>query len=143
MKPYRKLRRPGNRAPTKDEAARIVEAKLGPCIPCLVWALMGNMPLADVIVGVTYDHKKSGNIRRGHMFGFASCLWHHERVPHQGWTHARCTSHYGPSLMDGSRTYHATYGSDDYLIDLQTRVLSLPSIDESAKQELLAMLDAA
>lgn len=143
MKPYRKHRRPGNRAPTKDEASRIVEAKLGPCIPCLVWALAGCMPWEHIAIGGDYNHAKSGNIRIGHAAGHCSCAWHHRRIPAEGWTHEAMRTHYGPSLMDGSRTYHATYGSDDYLIDLQTRVLSLPSIDESAKQELLAMLDAA
>jgi hypothetical protein len=31
--------------------------------------------------------------------------------------------HFGPSLMDGSRLFHATYGSDDELIALQSEIL--------------------
>jgi hypothetical protein len=106
--------------PTKAEAARIVAAKEGPCIPCLVWSRMGHMPEMDVEIGGDYDHKKSGNVRRGHMKGFCNCAWHHRRVPGEGWTHAQMTAHFGPSLMDGSRLFHATYGSDDDLIALQT-----------------------
>ncbi len=32
---------------------------------------------------------------------------------------------YGPSLMDGSRTFHETYGTDDELIEQQTVVIQL------------------
>ena len=32
-------------------------------------------------------------------------------------------AHFGPSLMDGSRLFHDTYGSDDELIALQTDIL--------------------
>jgi hypothetical protein len=32
---------------------------------------------------------------------------------------------YGPSLMDGSRTFHETYGSDDELITNQTYINEL------------------
>lgn len=118
----RKRRRPGNRAPTKSEAARIVAAKEGPCVACVVWARLGHMPLADVMVGGEYDHKKSGNIRRGHAFGFNGCLWHHRRVPGEGWTFAEMTAHFGPSLLDGSALFRRTYGSNDELIQLQTDI---------------------
>jgi len=109
--------------PTQAEAARIVAAKEGPCIPCLVWAMAGHMPLADVMQGGDYDHKKSGNIRRGHLFGFCACKWHHSRHPGEGWTHAAMRAHFGPSLMDGSRLFRDTYGTDDELIEVQTDII--------------------
>lgn len=146
LRQFRKKKRPGNRVPTKDEAARIVESKFGPCIPCLVWALAGGMPIEHVPMGVSYDHKKSGNIRRGHGFGYGACAWHHygnQVAPPQGWTVESMRTHYGPSLLDGSRVFHATYGSDDELIDLQSRVLALGSIDESTKRDLLALMETA
>lgn len=108
---------------TKDETARVVESKLGRCMPCLVWAMKGNMPMAHVVVGVDYDHSKSGNIRRGHAQGYGNCCWHHRRVPGEGWTHAQMTAHFGPSLLDGSKRFAETYGTDDYLIQLQTKQL--------------------
>lgn len=109
--------------PTKAEAARIVEAKFGKCIPCLVWARMGRMPLDHVVEGCDYDHKKSGNVRRGHAFGYGACAWHHRRVPGEGWSHRQMADHFGPSLLDGSRLFRDTYGTDDELIAVQTELL--------------------
>jgi hypothetical protein len=125
MKPYRANRRPGNRAMTPAESARVVAAKWDfGCVPCLVWARAGNMPLADVAMVCEYDHKKSGNIRRGHRFGYAACPWHHRQVVADGWNHAHMRSHFGPSLMDGSRLFRETYGDDDFLIALQDELLT-------------------
>lgn len=116
--------RPGPE-PTPEEALRIVDAKLGPCIPCMVWAALGNMPAADVFIGGDYHHVKSGNLRRGHRHGFCNCTWHHRGVVPDRWTHQRMRLHYGPSLMDGSAQFHDTYGSDEELIDAQDKVLVL------------------
>lgn len=128
MKSFRKKRRPGNRPMTKDERARVDAAKFDhSCIPCLVWARAGRMPLSDVATCCEYDHKKSGNIRRGHAYGYAECLWHHRGRVSCGWNHAHMRAHFGPSLMDGSRTFHETYGSDDELIALQNQLLGIPS----------------
>ena len=126
MRRFRKHRRPGNRAMTAQESARVTAAKFDHyCIPCLVWARAGNMPLEHVARVCQYDHSKRGNIRRGHDKGFASCLWHHqgriEKPEH--WTHKTMRAHFGPSLMDGSRLFRETYGTDDELIALQDEVL--------------------
>ena len=123
LRQFRRKRRPGNKPMTKTELARVLTAKEGPCIPCYVWAHAGNMPLADIAVVNQYDHKKSGNIRRGHRHGFANCDWHHEAIPGDGWTPKEMRAHFGPSLMDGSRLFHETYGSDDELIALQDQLL--------------------
>lgn len=119
---FRSSRRPGNKPMTKAEAARVTAAK-SCCMPCLVWARAGRMPLADVAVECDYNHAKSGNIRRGHGQGYAGCLWHHRGRVGDGWNHAHMRAHFGPSLMDGSRLFHETYGSDDELIALQTAEL--------------------
>lgn len=109
---------------TRAEAARVDEAKVTQCIPCLVWAEQGHMPIEDVATCCQYDHVKSGNIRRGHSYGYASCLWHHQgRLEQDGWTHARMREHFGPSKMDGSRLYRETYGSEDELIRRQDEIL--------------------
>ena len=81
------------------------------------------MPLHDVATVTDYDHCKSGNKRRGHAFGFASCFWHHRRGVPDGWTHKGMAAHFGPSLMDGSKLFARTYGTDDELIALQNEVL--------------------
>lgn len=101
--------------PTKAEADRIVQSKEGPCIACMVRAVSGLMSPEDVVVGCDYNHAKSGNIRRGHIDGYALCIYHHRRHPIHGGREK-----YGPSLMDGSRLFHDTYGSDDELIEMQT-----------------------
>lgn len=85
------------------------------------------MPESHVMQGGDYDHKKSGNIRRGHAFGFCACKWHHLGHPGEGWLADQMRLHFGPSLMDGSRLFHDTYGSDDELIELQTEILTSPN----------------
>jgi hypothetical protein len=126
LKPGTKRLRQGRStgAPTKAEAHRIVESKFGRCIPCLSWALAGNMPMENVMIAGDYDHKKSGNIRRGHMKGYCACKWHHVRHPGEGWTFEQMRAHFGPSLLDGSKLYRDAYGSDDALIELQTQELA-------------------
>ena len=63
--------------PTKEESARIVAAKEGPCMACLVGVEIGLIATEHMVVGCDYNHFKSGNIRRGHKDGCALCLWHH------------------------------------------------------------------
>lgn len=111
--------------PTKDERARMELAKTGPCMACLALQLQGLLEPVLVVYGCDYNHTKSGNSRRGHFFGFALCVWHHRRIPMEGNTFATMRQIYGPSLMDGSRTFHETYGSDDELIDQQTYINEL------------------
>ena len=140
LRQFRKKKRPGNRAPTKDEVARIVASKNGFCVPCLVWALMGCMPLEHVVIGCDYNHCKSGNLRIGHGAGFSACGHHHRALPGH-LTPQRMREHYGPSLMDGSRLFHATFGPASFLIDVQTEALSLDPDIELRFQDLTRLTD--
>lgn len=97
--------------------------RAGPCIPCLARYRAGLLRADEVYVGVSYDHKKSGNIRRGHYHGFGSCAWHHFGHARSGWSIAETRLVYGPALIDGSRLFREAYGTDDELIDLQRRIL--------------------
>jgi len=116
---------------TEAQVERVSEAKTL-CIPCLVWAMAGNMPLKDVARCCDYNHTKSGNIREGHDRGYGGCLWHHRgRVPDR-WTHQRMRAHFGPSLMDGSRLFERTYGTKDELIETQNYVLAYMPAGEPA-----------
>lgn len=108
--------------PTAAEAARIEASKVGPCMACLSLVAQDLLGPRLVVYGCDYNHAKSGNKRRGHAFGYALCVWHHRRHPMPGKTFAETREIYGPSLMDGSRTFHETYGTDDELIDQQTFV---------------------
>lgn len=103
--------------PTKEEADRIVASKEGPCMACLV---AGRDGLCATELGNDYHHTLSGGRRRGHMHGFGLCLWHHRGVPIEGALPAYMRFYHGPSLMDGSKIFRETYGTDDELIELQT-----------------------
>lgn len=115
----------GSKTASAEEGDHIEVCKVGPCIPCLSAALAGCLPWTLVVFGGDYDHKKSGNIRRGHLYGFCSCIWHHRGHPMGGHSTVPATrAVYGPSLMDGSKLFRITYGSDDELIELQRRWLA-------------------
>ena len=101
--------------PTKRESDYIERCKTGPCVACHV--------IGIVTIGGDFHHTKSGNMRRGHMFGMCLCGWHHRGLVHDGWTHKAMRDVYGQSLMDGSRLFHLTYGSDDDLIALQRELI--------------------
>lgn len=107
--------------PTKEEAARIVAAKEGPCMACEIWFFQHAKRCDGE--GCDYNHAKSGNIRRGHLYGYALCPWHHRGVPAEGFSAAGMRVTFGPSLMDGSRRFHLAYGSDDDLIESQTATI--------------------
>jgi hypothetical protein len=111
--------------PTRSEKARIDVAKEGPCMVCLLLFMRKLLPQHLVVYGCDYHHCKSGNIRRGHFFGFAMCQWHHERVPQEGRSFEWMSQTYGWSLKEGSRTFHQLYCSDDELIAQQTYINEL------------------
>lgn len=85
------------------------------------------MPFEFVACNCDYNHTKSGNIRVGHDAGYAGCLWHHRgrTENHDTWPLARLRQIFGPSLAEGSRTFHETFGSDDELIARQSIELGM------------------
>lgn len=103
------------------ESAYVVACKEGPCMACIVWAR--THPEFRPVVGCDFHHFKSGNVRRGHLFGVGLCYWHHRQGLDWGLIAPEMRAHYGPSLMDGSRLFHETYGSDDELLALQHEIL--------------------
>lgn len=127
MKRYRKDRRPGNRPMTDDEWAVIEAAKTSGCVPCLIRARQGKMPRHRVFKFAGWDHCKSGNIRRGHLYGFASCNWHHQglTIDRPGWGRADFERVYGPSKHYGVVPFHKAFGTDDELIAYQRAHLGL------------------
>lgn len=107
--------------PTKEEAARIVACKEGRCVACYALELDGGHGCDGE--GCDYHHMKSGNIRRGHMFGIGLCAYHHRGHPLQGYTPKSMRLFFGPSLMDGSRAFHDYFGPDGELLILQREIL--------------------
>lgn len=108
--------------PTKAEEAYIVACKGSPCRACEVLRQDGLDPPMDN-EGCDFQHMKSGNIRMGHMYGYALCTWHHRRIPFDGWTPKQMAAIYGPSLMDGGKAFAAAYGTEQELLDRQRRYL--------------------
>jgi hypothetical protein len=115
------MTRPGNRAPTARERDRIVACKSGPCMACCV--LMDLGALTYVNEGCDYHHLLSGGIRKGHRYGIGLCGWHHRACLEWGMTAPEMREAFGPSLMDGSRLFHAAYGSDDELLARQDALI--------------------
>lgn len=108
--------------PTKEEAARIVAIKeLGLCMACESLRAI-DMAGCD-FDGVDFHHFKSGNIRRGHMFGVGLCTWHHRRHPIEGTTCRAMALLFGPSLLDGGKNFANVFGADDELLERQNKLL--------------------
>lgn len=104
----------------------MARCKVGPCMACLSAFRQGLLADEQVCVGGDYHHTKSGNLRRGHRYGFCLCLWHHhgtQQLHALGMPAAAARALWGPSLHDEGRLFRSTYGSDDDLIDLQRRIL--------------------
>lgn len=109
-------------APTKEEAARIVAVKeIGLCMACEVLRLAGLA--GSDSEGVDFHHMKSGNIRRGHMFGVGLCTWHHRRYPFEGMTCKEMVVLFGPSLLDGGKAFAELFGTDEELLERQNQLL--------------------
>lgn len=51
--------------------------------------------------------------------------WSHRAVPVFGWTHEKCRSVLGPSLAEGSKPFHATFGSSEELLAYQDQLLGI------------------
>jgi hypothetical protein len=104
--------------PTKEEAEWIVAVKTHNCVACEVQSLDNPWGGCDA------HHLLSGGRRLGHLFTIGLCPWHHRGVtighnPVPVWR-----MQFGPSLMDGSKTFHEAYGSDEDLMGLQKRILA-------------------
>ena len=125
MRPFRKQRRPGNRARTQEEQARFDAIKAGNCMACMQRGIdVSGQGLVEV------HHLTSGGIRIGHLATVGLCCWHHRSVLYWGMTHDEMREHYGPSLAEGSRPFHAEFGSDAELLELQNDILGVAEVKQ-------------
>lgn len=108
---------------TAEESERIRLAKARGCIACLIEGL-------GLWCGPTeYNHNNvGGRVRAGHRHGYALGTWHHRGIVKDGVAHEQMRLRYGPSLAEGSKTFHARYGSDQALQDYQDRLLGLEPV---------------
>ncbi|WP_313217518.1 Ref family recombination enhancement nuclease [Stenotrophomonas sp.] len=112
--------------PTASEAARIVACKEGLCVACVIRSEQPSAPWHfTVFPGCDYHHLLSGGRRIGHMSGIGLCGWHHRGIVGFGCTHQEMRDHYGPSLAEGSKPFHAAFGSDSELIARQDQMLGI------------------
>lgn len=120
MKGYRRNRRPGNRAMTAEESAWVDRVKRRGCVCCIARGYPHDPdgPLVEA------HHLLSGGIRRGHRHVIGLCAWHHRgRLIVTCWSHAQHRKHLGPSLAEGSVSFHAEFGDDESLMAAQVRLL--------------------
>lgn len=101
--------------PTKDEASRMDAVKQGPCVACHQRGIASWMP--------EIHHLLSGGRRIGHMATVGLCAWHHRAVISWGCTGKEMRAHFGPSLNEGSKTFHAEFGSDVLLLGYQNELI--------------------
>jgi hypothetical protein len=100
---------------TAAQSERFGQIKAGRCVACWKRGM--------VTIGCDAHHLLSGGLRIGHEATVALCAWHHRAVPFDGETPPRMRMLYGPSLMDGSKTFRAAYGTDEELLQLQEQML--------------------
>jgi hypothetical protein len=109
--------------PTKEEEARIIASKEGPCVCCFIQLHRGLIDEQDVSYQNDYHHVTSGGRRLGHMSGMGLCKYHHVGHPIPGYSKGQARDLFGPSLMDGSRTFRDYFMDNQTLIDLQTKII--------------------
>ncbi len=74
--------------------------------------------------GYVQWHHLDGKTKPGsHQKTIGLCLWHHQGRPMFDASHALCREYYGPSLAEGSKPFHAEFGSDDELLAFQNAIL--------------------
>lgn len=129
MKRYRTNRRPGNQPMSGEVLSMVMEAKQGACVACYVRWQQGLLADERIVYQNDWNHCKSGNIRRGHIFGYACCPWHHRAHPIVLDDVLATRTIYGPSLMDGGKTFAASFGSDDFLINTQRELLGVDPLN--------------
>lgn len=101
--------------PTKEESEWIVAVKEGPCLACFIHD-------GSIRNGCDAHHLLSGGRRIGHLATIGLCEWHHRGMADPDAWLVNVRHNFGPSLMDGSKLFHAAYGSDAELLELQKRI---------------------
>jgi hypothetical protein len=99
--------------PTADEQRRMDMARDRGCICCRM--RLGVQELAEI------HHLVMPGKRYGHRFTVALCAWHHRAVSGALPGHTRALR--GPSLAEGSKPFHAMFGSDAALLSYQDRLI--------------------
>lgn len=100
---------------TADDEARIEIIKVIGCICCLI---NGN--------GWRYaewDHFTVSGFTTSHQDTAGLCLWHHRAICEEGMTTSKMTAKYGPSKAKGSVTFHNFFGTKEFLLGYQNKLI--------------------
>jgi hypothetical protein len=117
----------GGKSRTKAEQARFDAIKHGGCVACMQRGIdMAGQGLIHV------HHLLSGGRRIGHMATIGLCVWHHVAALFFGCAHAEMRETYGPSLAEGSKPFHAEFGTDKELLDMQNAILGVSDEHDQA-----------
>ena len=107
------------KAPTKAERKRMsLIVEIG-CIACI----MDGKDKAKC-GPPTVHHLLDGGVRRGHSFTICLGAWHHQGYPRPLLSRRQATELWGPSLAEGSKPFHAKYGTDSELLEYQNHLIS-------------------
>lgn len=105
----------GGKTKTKAEQARFDAIKAGPCMACIQRGVdLSGQGLVEV-------HHLQGKKRHDLTVGL--CIWSHRAQPFAFCTHAEMRDHYGPSLAEGSKPFHAAFGNNAELLARQNEYL--------------------
>lgn len=127
----------GSKRASKREWAHMEACKTRVCIPCLVGVQLGLIDPRHAVRGgddddgmplpmVTYQHCKSGNMRKGHLDGYGCCMWHHfgtQQLHALGMSKEEARARWGPNLHDNGREFRETFGTEAELVEIQAFVL--------------------
>lgn len=102
---------------TKADLSRREAIHAGHCMACI----QRDIDMRGQ--GLVEWHHTAGKKRHGLTCGL--CQWHHRAVPLWGHSHAEMREEYGPSLAEGSKPFHATFGSNAELLARQDTLLGI------------------
>jgi hypothetical protein len=105
----------GGKHLTKADLARRAAIHAGECMACL------QRGIRVAGTGVVQWHHTAG--KKHHDLTCGLCCWHHQAIPFPKRTHAYMREVHGPSLAEGSKPFHAEFGSDDALLAMQNELL--------------------
>ena len=109
---------------TKADLARREAIHAGNCMAC---AQRGEDLTSS---GYVQWHHTAG--KKHHQLTCGLCLWHHQGRPMFELTHQQCRERFGPSLMDGSKPFHAQFGDNASLLAQQNALLGIDIKGEAA-----------
>lgn len=112
--------------PTLDETRRWDALKAYGCICCR--RRLGVFEHGEI------HHLLLGGRRIGHRFTICLCAWHHRGVTDGPSNVVRGLR--GPSLMDGSKTFGITFGSNPELLAANDRAIKCESVAWPTNKQL-------